>query len=307
MGTLSDKQKGQILLDRMVGVSNEGTILIEGVELPALIDSGSMVTTISESGLCRLPGENQLLNLNELGLEVSVADGSPLGYLGYVECSVKLPFLSEVEFFVPILVVPDTKFNAKCPVIIGTNVIRQCKDLLTQEGCDVPPEWKLAVDSIQAKTFVVKTLGKKMVRLDPYESVVVQGRATGLDTSMGEVVTENLDTGLSYAVCPRVVKLGKNAHVARIPVKICNITAKPMIIKPGSNLCQIQEVKVVDSLGTDSPSQSRDTKTTKSVPEDLGATIATDNLSEDQLSRVRKTRLLIYAVLTRLSGTPILQ
>ena len=37
------------LLERMVGSSNESYIIINGVKTSGLIDSGSMITSISES------------------------------------------------------------------------------------------------------------------------------------------------------------------------------------------------------------------------------------------------------------------
>lgn len=74
----------------------------------ALVDSGSMVTTLSLSGYHSMKNQPELKDLSNLGLEISVADGSLLKYKGYIECSVKTPF-SNVELFVPVLIVlPST-------------------------------------------------------------------------------------------------------------------------------------------------------------------------------------------------------
>ena len=98
----------------MIGSSNEGIIKINGQECQALIDSESLVTTISETGYGNLPADvkPELYSLDTLGLQVSVADGSSLKYLGYIECSFVVPFLSAIEISVPVLVVPDTEFNS---------------------------------------------------------------------------------------------------------------------------------------------------------------------------------------------------
>ena len=92
---------GQTLLHRLIGSSNEGNVKINGQDFRALIDSGSMVTTISESGYNNLSDhcKPSLLNLDTLGLQVSVADGSKLKYLGYIECSLTVPFLIGNEGF----------------------------------------------------------------------------------------------------------------------------------------------------------------------------------------------------------------
>ena len=146
---------GQTLLNRLIGSSNEGNVKINGQDFRALIDSGSMVTTISETGYNNL-GEfckPSLLSLDTLGLQESVADGSKLKYLGYIECSLTVSFLSGNEFLVPILVVPDTEFSLACPVIVGTNIIRLCRDLSSNNPSisNIPSECELAFNSIKLK------------------------------------------------------------------------------------------------------------------------------------------------------------
>lgn len=53
------------------------------------------------------------------------SDGSLLHYNGYIECSVRV---LDIEMFVPILIVPETGFSMNCPVIIGTMLVRVCRD-----------------------------------------------------------------------------------------------------------------------------------------------------------------------------------
>ena len=89
------------------------------------------------------------------------------------------------------------------------------------------------------------------------------------------------------SVCPRVKRLNQSSSRIRIPVKICNISAKPLIIKPRSNICSIQEVKVVDSLATDCTCKSPELNK-KSTWEGLGVHIDTNKLNDDQLCHVRQ-------------------
>ena len=60
------------------------------------------------------------------------------------------------------------------------------------------------------------------------------------------VVTENLDCELSdrMSVCPRVLELKKSGK-CRVPVRIFNMSAKVVEIKPKSLLCGLSEVKVL--------------------------------------------------------------
>ncbi|XP_062598216.1 uncharacterized protein LOC134259630 [Saccostrea cucullata] len=58
----------------------------------------------------------------------------------YIEVELQIPFLSLNPFYVPVLVTKGTEYNSKVPIIIGTNVIRLCKDYANPEHTDVPEE-----------------------------------------------------------------------------------------------------------------------------------------------------------------------
>ena len=130
----------------------------------SLLDSGSMITSISETGLRNLSSNPSLLSLDSLGLEVSLADGNLLHYKGYIECVISVPFFSDIEFPIPILVVPDTEVNRDCPVIIGTNVLRLYRDVLSRETTDIPETWLFAMKSIQTNSTVVKSTSKRPIQ-----------------------------------------------------------------------------------------------------------------------------------------------
>jgi hypothetical protein len=49
-------------------------------------------------------------------------------------------------------------------------------------------------------------------------------------------------------VCPRVVKVEPNKSFSRIPVRVCNITARPLTILPKTSLCNLQDVEVFRSI-----------------------------------------------------------
>ena len=110
-------------MDRLIGHSNELSITINGTETYALIDSGSSITTISEDLYKSLLPIPELRPLTDL--KVEVAGGYTLPYSGYIECAIGVPFL-EKEIYIPALIVPTTDYSLKVPVVVGTNVIREC-------------------------------------------------------------------------------------------------------------------------------------------------------------------------------------
>lgn len=259
-------------------------IFLQGQEVKALIDSGSMVTTISESCYHSLENKPSLNGIEDLGLKVSIADGSTLKYLGYIDCTVVLPFLPDFNINVPVLVVPDTQYNNDCPVIVGTNIIRICKESCSNGDVFVPNEWKTAICSMACDSFPVKSVNRKPIVIAPYETVLVKGISRNLDTSISEAVTENLEQFRSILVCPRVVNVANRSR-STISVKVCNISAKPFTIRPKSNFCQLQEVKVVDNLvsGQDLPNDSE-----KPDFESLGIKIDESSLTADQILRAKQ-------------------
>ena len=79
------------VLNRMVGKSNVAEIYIE-VKTVGLIDSGSQITSVSESFYQSLNPKPALHDVKELGLSVTSAGGSQLPLKGYIEVDVSVPF-----------------------------------------------------------------------------------------------------------------------------------------------------------------------------------------------------------------------
>ena len=134
------------------------------------------------------------------------ANGDILPYKRYIEAEISVPFLSNSTFSIPLLVVSDTEYNSKVPTIVGTNVIRLCKNQVSSSQVSV--EWQTAFDSLCDDSIPVKTTSNYSIRIAPHEIKTIHGiaRRTGeFDTA----VTEHMDTSLpgDLAICPRVVSL----------------------------------------------------------------------------------------------------
>ena len=104
----------------LVGNRNEATILIGGERCMALVDTGPMVTTVSQQLY-----ESKLLNRYPLqaldALQVEGAGGQVVSHLGFIEVNMT----SEGdEVWVPTLVVTSNDFSMRVPVILGTNILK---------------------------------------------------------------------------------------------------------------------------------------------------------------------------------------
>lgn len=110
---------------KLVGEKCTATISISGKTCNVLLDTGSQVTTISESFYNENLSENPIQPIENL-LEVRSANGQHVPYLGYVEVSVVFPkefVVNEPEISSLALVIPDNGSNSDVPVLIGTNLL----------------------------------------------------------------------------------------------------------------------------------------------------------------------------------------
>uniref|UniRef100_A0A3B5PZG8 Gypsy retrotransposon integrase-like protein 1 n=1 Tax=Xiphophorus maculatus TaxID=8083 RepID=A0A3B5PZG8_XIPMA len=107
-----------------------------GVKVPCLVDTGSMVSTITESFFIEFfePwGEERLRACH--WLQLKAANGLPIPYIGYLEVSIEL--CGKLVPHCGVLVVrnPPDSGSASVPGVLGMNVINKCyQELFGQHG-----------------------------------------------------------------------------------------------------------------------------------------------------------------------------
>lgn len=275
----------------MVGKSNEGSAVICGVETKVLVDSGAMVTLVSESFFNSLVPKPELCSIDNFNLDVVGACGTSLPYLGYIEGDIMIPSVLETSIVVPILVVPDTEYRQAVPGIIGTNVLRFC-DSVTGCNSSVEP-YRLALEAMNCSNLIaVKSTNKSPIVIHPNEVSTISGlvrKPKGVTTALTEATEKPQLAGLN--VCPRVVSLEGEGTTIRVPVRVCNISCKSIKILPHSNICSLSEVKVVDSWKPESePSRINEPENLQSFArlKELGIKLDQNNMTKDQLFRAQQ-------------------
>lgn len=235
----------------MVGPENESDISICGVNTRGLIDTGSMVSSVSQLFYESMNPKPELRNIADFGLKITAANGEKIPYIGYFLAPVSLSHFRTILEDIPILVVSNTAYNRKVPALIGTNIISRCRDT-KDSSSSVPEQWQMAFDSLVDDNIPVKTTNHA-IRLAPGEIKTVHGIARNVG-QLHTAITEHVDTSLSgdMTVCPRVVQLKDTGATTRIPVRVCNLSARVIEIPPKSHLCSLNGVKVVDSWTPDS-------------------------------------------------------
>ncbi len=134
--------------------------------------------------------------------------------MGYIEACIGVDFLDE-PVAVPVLVVPTTEYGLTVPLVIGTNVIRLCKETM-HEGVEPPHEWTRAFLSVHDGYIGrVKATNNQPIEVPPLEAVTITGiirKKRNVESAVTEV-TQGASSRIG--VCPRVVSLQKPGRTQR--------------------------------------------------------------------------------------------
>ena len=250
---------------KLVGASNESTVLISGVECKALIDTGSMVTTVSSSFYKAYLAHQELCPISTLRVEG--ADGRELPFSGFVECSIVLltDCVKDFEIYVPILVVADTDYNMHVPLVVGTNIIQpafdQCIKIHGNSFIHVvnpSNAWRLAYISMVMQD---RNKGPQLLTTD--HSITVKGESHQqvkccigtIKCNKGSVLMIESTNHLpgSLLVVPGIVdQMNDRKRQPHVLIDIVNISSREIVIPVNNVICSIQSVNIEESSGGDS-------------------------------------------------------
>ena len=181
-------------------------------------------------------------------------------------------------------------------MIVGTNAISRCRQRCENIPEGVPTQWKNAFVALQqSRVGIVKSTNNTTIQIQPNETIVVSGFVRKTGNVDSAVTGQTQGASSRIGVCPRVVALDKSEKYQRVPVRLFNMSAKVITIKPKSDLCELHEVKVlrsVDPVASDKETvtvnQHRVTEERKSTEEQLpsGIKLEESNLSPEQAEQL---------------------
>ena len=96
---------------------------INGQKCTALIDTGSVDTTICEEFYNIVNPRPELRDMSNFDLNMTGASGSSISYIGYIEAQVSMSDIDHDPLTVPILILSTTRFSGQVPIIVGTNIL----------------------------------------------------------------------------------------------------------------------------------------------------------------------------------------
>lgn len=171
---------------RLIGQCPVVQVRIGGVQVPALLDTGSMVTTVTQAFFekhLKPQTAEQLKACN--WLQLTAANGLDIPYLGYVELDVEV--LGKVLPRMGILVVkdpPDPLVRRRknvVPGLLGMNIINRCYDELFKEHSNhlfSAPQVKQGGKGWEGALSQCQQLGQILQTGRVGEAVSLPGRAT---------------------------------------------------------------------------------------------------------------------------------
>ena len=124
---------------RLIGPANEATIIVEGQQFSALIDSGSQLSMMSESLVqaLKLP-IHKLSNL----IEAEVSGRGTTPYTGYVEARLTIPGIERMDKDSLFMITNDSPYTQRVPIQLGMLHIGEALQLATEEERkSLPPAW----------------------------------------------------------------------------------------------------------------------------------------------------------------------
>jgi transposase InsO family protein len=113
------------------------------------------------------------------------------------------------------------------------------------QGMPYPDEWRTAFISL-SQANVGTVISTKPISLKPMEIRTITGFVRKVK-NVEAAVTEEIEGEQKFnaLICPRVVKMTNPGKTARVPVRICNISARVVKIPAKTGLCNLQEVHVL--------------------------------------------------------------
>ena len=186
----------------------------------------------------------------EFGLRIQGAGGNSIPYSGCILCDIRAPFTGQDVIETGALIVPTTEYSLEVPVIIGTNAIDAFQNHCHQsDQKQIPDVWTKAFLSLhRSHVGIVKSTNKTDISIQPMQTVSVSGLVRKTDNVEAVVTEQTQGASNRIGVCPRVVSLEKKGNYQRVQVRLYNMSAKVVNIKPKTDLCELHEVKVLRSI-----------------------------------------------------------
>ena len=256
-------QTDQYLPHGLVGPRCTASVFIEGIKCASILDTGSQVTTISETfhsnNLSFLP-----IQPIQALFQIEGAGGQHVPYKGYIQALISFPsnitgITEQITSLV--LIVPDCHFNTQIPLLVGTNVLdRLYQSGVEKNGQDFFQRSDLNSDCVMLFQHVASghrdESSASHVRLHRRHSIAIP--AGGKVSVFGDVrMRKNSPHSLFVIESPESSSLPGGVFVesalleiphgssSKIPIVLSNVTDQNVLLHPKQVIAQVMVAQYV--------------------------------------------------------------
>lgn len=254
------RHTGNKTISSLLGNCPSVSIIMGGVEVPCLLDSGSMVTTLSEGFFMQHFEPLGQEKLHECGwLQLRAANGLDIPYVGYLELDFVV--LGKQICNKGVLIVkdlPGPPSNSRLPGLLGMDIIQECyQEVFSQYGnslFDLPsvqaaPAWQNVLQFCQQAESRVPVLGpgERQARVGGGSAVCIPAaslRSVAVTCSL--VIETNSMVLFEPLQEKNLLSAGLLSSVSLVPI-VSGVAHVP-IVNVGGQDAQVQPHAVIGTL-----------------------------------------------------------
>ena len=245
--------------DDLIGEANETYVNFNRERVKALIDSGAQVSQITV-GLARKMGL-KIKPLKRL-LKLEGAGGAHVKYMGYVKAYLDIPEIRAFNYPCLFLVLRDSDYGNKCPVIIGTLHIDLILELATKEELStLTKQWERGSVRTRIQTRLASVSGEldqiqgviklqNDVVLPPRSTKQVAGRSSHpIHPKRVNVIIEPTDGEEGTYTVKTYTYVKRNSQ--RVPLVLRNDTSREIVLTKGMRIASLSPANLEKPVSKD--------------------------------------------------------
>lgn len=242
------------ILERAVGECKTVEVKLQGVTVSCLLDTGSQVSTISESFFREhLSVKDEDIHPAFEWLKITAANGLDIPYMGYVELDVEAMGLTIPER--GFLIVKDSAHSSSVPGLIGMNIVKKCRELIhtefdtTLQG-RLDSRWReafhhLHTANVTDRLSFARVAGKDVVHVPAASAATVMARGLRTVGENGPLLLEPVNAPLPGGLVVVPTLVSTESHI--FPVQVMNMSDEDIWLRPRTSLGVLTHVDSVKS------------------------------------------------------------
>ena len=254
---------------KLVGPSNLATVTIENVECQALVDTGSVVSSISEGFYRKYLNYIHMYDINEIfngRFTLNGANGQKINIAGYIKVDILLPGLKEK---IPILmtVFQQSALDEEVPILIGTNVMDEWKHHLQRQhgGFHKIPAINYAIDTWRTESTTVgimknieATTIKPGMETKYIKSIFYITHAKPYDRNVLFSPREQYEYGQRLEMEPTLIRIPANRRNLQVDIPVHNYSTHTYTVRAKEHIGKVESISRTNPMVDNGDEQYKD-------------------------------------------------